>query len=360
MNNVATTSGLTLELPTQSYYENQEIINYLESKNQQISVNKPDSPNNLTIVNNELSFIISGYLSNKYELDKLWKVLEKEFSCEQLLQIFVGLMNTKFTQDDYHDNKFYDKYQLSPDDLYIILCYVCYKNKISDTDMKKVIDTLKNESTTDFNLVASFDIFDNELEQVYDNFIIPTLNFKLSECGKTYVVYKEYMNESNSSFLYSKLAQSEIEEYQQRICLESTEFPENIKRSVEKLIFHRCNIGYFIHMNAESNPNHLRKHAGIDFIQSAWTIYKVLDNDKLKRLYLDNVMPYFEGINWITMSRVWDVTDREFMERYHSRCSLVFAKDYHPQYNDLVTLYKSVTKTNTDTNTNTNTNTSQQ
>ena len=73
------------------------------------------------------------------------------------------------------------------------------------------------------------------------------------------------------------------------------------------------------------------KHFRIKLFQEVWNIYKKLSHEDKVRMR-ETILPDFTVINWITMSRLYDPIDTEFVEMFGDRINLEFAKEYNPYF----------------------------
>ena len=75
------------------------------------------------------------------------------------------------------------------------------------------------------------------------------------------------------------------------------------------------------------------KHFRINLFQQIWNIYKKLSYEA--KVYMrDTILPNFTSINWITMSRLYDPTDIEFVDIFGDRINLEFAQQYNPYFQE--------------------------
>ncbi len=73
------------------------------------------------------------------------------------------------------------------------------------------------------------------------------------------------------------------------------------------------------------------KHFRIKLFQEVWNIYKKLSHENKVRMR-ETILPDFTVINWITMSRLYDPTDIEFVDMFGDRINLEFAQQYNPYF----------------------------
>jgi hypothetical protein len=118
--------------------------------------------------------------------------------------------------------------------------------------------------------------------------------------------------------------------------LETIPYPNNFKLGVftehiEKQYERLYNINNYCGTSS-SNKNYTfdSKHHKIDCFFNIWNIYKMFSAEANKTLMLNNILPHFTNINWMTVSRLYNPNDIEFVKLYNSRLDFKFAKQYNP------------------------------
>ncbi len=69
------------------------------------------------------------------------------------------------------------------------------------------------------------------------------------------------------------------------------------------------------------------KHHKINIFFKIWNIYKNVDKMEKNKMEKD-VLPYFDKINWTTMSRMYPIDDKDFVKLYGNRINTSFAETY--------------------------------
>ena len=86
----------------------------------------------------------------------------------------------------------------------------------------------------------------------------------------------------------------------------------------------------FIYASKKEVDNYERKHFKIEKLFRVWDIYKNLEESDKVRFFDKIIMKNFIYVNWRTVSRLFNIKDEEFIEKFNSYIDWDFAKQYHP------------------------------
>lgn len=98
-------------------------------------------------------------------------------------------------------------------------------------------------------------------------------------------------------------------------------------------LYYQFNNGYSIISN-EPGPNEYIsydvKHFKISIFKKVWDVYKSLTDSSLRDKMKTTILPLFTSINWMTMSRLYNPEDTEFIELYGTKLNMEFSRKYNP------------------------------
>lgn len=102
--------------------------------------------------------------------------------------------------------------------------------------------------------------------------------------------------------------------------------------TIQNLYLNLKNSYQYFHYDEDGNENmyrsHDMKHHRINIFFKIWNIYKKLN--KIEKSKMEKyILPYFDKINWITMSRMYPIDDKDFNKLYGNQIYSSFAKTYH-------------------------------
>ena len=108
-------------------------------------------------------------------------------------------------------------------------------------------------------------------------------------------------------------------------------FDEDFGKEVNKTLAHlnykmQDHIDFALYETGEGD-HYERKHMAIKIFFDVWKIYKELPESDKERFF-DKIIPSFTFINWMTVSRLFDKTDEEFIERFKDNINIEYGNNY--------------------------------
>ena len=182
-------------------------------------------------------------------------------------------------------------------------------------------------------------ILDNQLEEFFDNTtnqIISILilenknvnfdsvllkNYKFDE---EYAIYMGYTRDKDGYDL-------DIDRFNQFYSFDE-KFNDNIDKMLTIYNYKLENHIELVPIEEEDCSHYERKHYKIKIFLDVWNIYKTMIEEKDKDRFFEKIIPRFKQLNWKTVSRLFDYSDKEFIEKFNKIIDWKFAKMYHPYY----------------------------
>lgn len=188
----------------------------------------------------------------------------------------------------------------------IIICYISTKYT------NYFLERFKHLLPMKFNHLYMTMLHYKGISVDFDSIVIN--NYKEN---KDYLIYENYISDDENISNF-------IKKYS---------FPDSFGYEIDfilaKLHFKLLNYNEFIMLYSNEHFNNYEyKHFKISLFFQVWEIYKHITENK-ENFFENIVKKHFSSINWITMSRLYDPADSEFMEKFEHKIDTKFATQYN-------------------------------
>lgn len=111
-------------------------------------------------------------------------------------------------------------------------------------------------------------------------------------------------------------------------------YNSEINNILSKINFELENLDLFVFRENKEVDNYGRKHYKIKKFFELWNLYKNIKSNK-KEFFDNEIYELAKYLNWKTVSRLYDINDKEFIELFDNWIDKDFANEYHPDLKNI-------------------------
>lgn len=226
-------------------------------------------------------------------------------------------------------------------------------NQLSTNQIKKLLNNVLSPKDLSKEIKERYyEIFNSPIELIvcvlstmndnkfYEDFSIPTIdnlyltileemNFPMNTKS---ILLKDYIpNQYYYTYIGIKTDQKDVKNFMDKYSYD-TKFGFEIDLKLAKINFEKQNYNAFIQFDSEEKIDSYEiKHFMICKFYDVWDMY--LKEIHEKDIFFEKIIKeHFCNINWITMSRLYNPDDKEFVDKFSEYINISFAKLYNPKF----------------------------